>query len=159
MNRRTFLGFAARSGTAALAAICTASVVGAPTVGAAAAPVGPAAALVMGALQAAQGDPTKPATGARSNVPRELTLISEFISGRNANPENFNPYILNIITHTGLQQAAIEPIQYLNLEEGAEAPWQITGFKFDDGYTGVTMSVRPGIYWSDGQPFTGNDIA
>jgi peptide/nickel transport system substrate-binding protein len=159
MNRRTFLGLAARSGTAALAAICTASIVGGPSVAAAAAPLAPTVSLAMGAFQAAQGDPTKPATGARTNVPRELTVISEFISGRNANPENFNPYIANIVLHTGLQQAAVEPIQYLNLELGTELPWQISGAKFDDGFMGVTMTVRPGIHWSDGQPFTGNDIA
>jgi hypothetical protein len=35
-----------------------------------------------------------------------------------SNPEVFNPYIQNIVLHTGLQQAAIEPIQYLNLETG-----------------------------------------
>ncbi len=58
MNRRGLSGIAARSGSAALAAICTASMVGAPTL-AAAAPVAPAVSLVMGALQAAQGDPTQ----------------------------------------------------------------------------------------------------
>ncbi len=100
-----------------------------------------------------------PATGKRAKVSRERTLISEFISGRNANPEVFNPFIVNIVLHTGLQQAAIEPIQYLNLETGKEEPWQIESFKYDDGFMGVTLTVRQGILWSDGMPFGPNDIA
>src|SRR5207244_7954700 len=77
----------------------------------------------------------------------------------NANPEVFNPYIVNIVLHTGLQQAAIEPIQYLNLETGKEEPWQIESFKYDDGFMGVTLTVRQGILWSDGMPFGPTDIA
>jgi peptide/nickel transport system substrate-binding protein len=150
ISRRSFLRLAVRGGTAAVATICAVSLVG-PTMAA-------AAPQHVAALPLAQQMGPK-ASGKRDNVARNRTLIAENISGRNANPENFNPYIVNIVLHTGLQQACIEPVQYLNLELGKELPWQITGFKYDDGFMGVTMSVRQGIYWSDGYPFGGNDIA
>jgi peptide/nickel transport system substrate-binding protein len=148
ISRRSFLRITVLGGTAALAAV---SMVG-PTIAAAA----PQLAVVP---QLAQMQPGPKATGKRDNVARNRTLISEYISGRNANPEVFNPFIANIVKHTGLQQACVEPIQYLNLETGKEEPWQITAFKYDDGFMGVTLSVRSGIYWSDGVPFTPNDIA
>ena len=148
INRRSFLRLAAQGGTAALLAACASAVIVTPTM----------AATQRGAAipQLQQGPP---ATGKRARVARERTLISEFISGRNANPEVFNPFIVNIVLHTGLQQAAIEPIQYLNLETGKEEPWQIEAFKYDDAFMGVTLTVRQGILWSDGMPFGPNDIA
>src|SRR5258707_2902398 len=106
ISRRSFLRLTVAGGTAGLAALCAAALVG-PT--------------VAGATPQQQQGPK--ATGKRDNVARERTLISEYISGRNANPEVFNPFIANIVKHTGLQQACVEPIQYLNLETGKEEPW------------------------------------
>jgi len=148
ISRRSFLRLAAQGGTAALLAACASAVIVAPTM---------AATPHVAAIPELQQGP--PATGKRDKVARERTLISEFISGRNANPEVFNPYIVNIVLHTGLQQICIEPIQYLNLETGKEEPWQIESFKYDDGFMGVTLTVRQGILWSDGVPFGPNDIA
>jgi len=106
-----------------------------------------------------QQQPGPKASGKRDRVARERTVIAEQISGRNPNPEVFNPFIVNIIQHTGLQQAAIEPIQYINMETGKEEPWQIEKYTFDPGFTGVTLTVRPGVMWSDGVPFGPTDIA
>jgi peptide/nickel transport system substrate-binding protein len=147
ISRRSFLRLAAQGGTAALLAACASAI--------SVAPIMAASPRVAAIPQLQQGPP---ATGKRDKVARERTLISEYISGRNANPEVFNPYIQNIVLHTGLQQAAIEPIQYLNLETGKEEPWQIESFKYDDAFMGVTLTVRQGILWSDGMPFGPNDI-
>src|SRR5690348_15667005 len=98
ISRRSFLRLAVRGGTAAVATICAVSLVG-PTIAA-------AAPQHVAALPLAQQMGPK-ASGKRDNVARNRTLIAENISGRNANPENFNPYIVNIVLHTGLQQACI----------------------------------------------------
>ncbi|MDQ6673351.1 MAG: ABC transporter substrate-binding protein [Chloroflexota bacterium] len=151
ISRRSFLRIAGQGGTAALVAVCTAGVMAVPTM---AAPT-----LAPPTLAATAEEQQGPAaTGKRANVARERTVISEYISGRNANPEVYNPFIANIVMHTGLQQACIESIQYLNLETGKEEPWQIESFAYDPGFMGVTMTVRQGVMWSDGMPFTPNDI-
>src|SRR5882672_6700206 len=93
ISRRSFLRIAAQGGTAALLAACTGAMLVAPTMAA--------------AVPLQQQGPK--ATGKRDRVARERTVISEYISGRNANPEVFNPFIANIVKHTGMQQAAVEP--------------------------------------------------
>jgi peptide/nickel transport system substrate-binding protein len=143
ISRRSFLRITAQGGTAALLAVCAGAVLVAPTM----------------AAMPLQQQPGPKATGKRDRVARERTVIAEQISGRNPNPEVFNPFIVNIIMHTGLQQAAVEPIQYINMETGKEEPWQIESYTFDPGFAGVTLKVRQGVMWSDGVPFTPNDIA
>ena len=98
------------------------------------------------------------ATGPRENVPRNRTVIAENISGRNANPEVFNPFSNSMTMHTGSQQLAIESVIYINLQTGQEELWQIDGFEYDEGFNGVEISVRDGVEWSDGTPFTAHDI-
>ena len=77
------------------------------------------------------------ATGPRENVPRNRTVIAENISGRNANPEVFNPFSNSMTMHTGSQQLAIESVIYINLQTGQEELWQIDGFEYDEGFNGV----------------------
>jgi peptide/nickel transport system substrate-binding protein len=149
ITRRDLLRMTARGGTVALAALSVAAVV---SPSALAAPTTVAAPLPRFAQQGPAATPK------RGDVPRTKTLISEFISGRYATPNNFNPYIANLVLHSGLQQACIESVQYINLESGKEEPWQISGYKYDPGFTGVTLSVRPGVMWSDGVPFKPSDI-
>ena len=95
----------------------------------------------------------------RQRAAQTGTLIGENISGRNANPEVFNPFSNSMTMHTGSQQLAIESVIYINLQTGQEELWQIDGFEYDEGFNGVTMSVRDGVEWSDGMPFTAHDIA
>src|SRR5437870_2670674 len=78
ISRRSFLRIVAQGGTVALVAVCAAGMLATPTM--AASP-----------RQVAQQQGL-PATGKRNNVARERTLICEFVSGRNANPEVFNPF-------------------------------------------------------------------
>ena len=104
-------------------------------------------------------EPMMGASGPRGTVPRNRTVIAENISGRNANPEVFNPFSNSMLMHTGSQQLAIESVIYINLQTGKEELWQIDGFEYDDGFEGVTLNVRDGVEWSDGMPFTASDIA
>ena len=104
-------------------------------------------------------EPMMGASGPRGDVPRNRTVIAENLSGRNPNPEVFNPYSNSNQNHGGQHQLALESAMYINLQSGKEEPWQLDGFEYDAGFNGVTMSVRDGIEWSDGMPFTANDIA
>jgi len=94
-----------------------------------------------------------------AEVPREKTLILENIDGRVPNPQNMNPYINGQYLDWGMWQAVAEPLFYYNLESGKLEPWLAeSGTYSDDGKT-VTIKLRSGVKWSDGQPFTAEDVA
>lgn len=91
-------------------------------------------------------------------VPREATVIIENEFGRVAVPDNMNPYIAGQYLDWGMWQATQEALFYLNYETGEVIPWQATGYSFNDDKTEVTINLRDGVKWSDGTPFTANDV-
>ena len=42
---------------------------------------------------------------------------------------------------------------YTNLNTGEIIPWQAESFAYNDTFTAITVKLRKGITWSDGQPF------
>lgn len=92
------------------------------------------------------------------DVPREKTLIIGFEGGPAAAPEQagLNPGAMNSQGH---HQVMIESLYYLNYQTGELIPWlaaeQAT---WNDDFTEVTIPLRDGIKWSDGEPFTAEDI-
>jgi peptide/nickel transport system substrate-binding protein len=51
-----------------------------------------------------------------------------------------------------------EALMYTNLNTGEVIPWQAEEFKYNDTYTSITVKLRKGITWSDGQPFNSGDV-
>jgi peptide/nickel transport system substrate-binding protein len=101
----------------------------------------------------------KPAPpGADTDVPREETLIMAFEGGPVAAPDLANPYITGNRINQGYHQASIESLFYLNYESGEMMPWLGEGYEFNDDLTEVTISLRKGVEWSDGEPFTSEDV-
>jgi peptide/nickel transport system substrate-binding protein len=117
----------------------------------------------MEAPAATGGDVAAPAdTGAvavsTGDIPREKTLIIGFEGGPHAAPEQsgLNPGATNSQGH---HQVMIESLYYLNYQTGELIPWlaaeQAT---WNEDFTVVTIPLRDGIKWSDGEPFTAEDI-
>ena len=88
----------------------------------------------------------------------EQTVIFENIDGRVAIPDNMNPYISGQYLDWGMWQANQESLFYLNYETGETVPWQASGFKYNDDFSGLTINIRDGVKWSDGEPFTAADV-
>ena len=105
--------------------------------------------------------PTPVAAGFK-DVPRSKTLIMAGLGGEHpgafTDVENFNPHAGGI-SRSGLYQAGTEGLFYYNMLTGETIPWLATDFKYDAGFTGVTVNIRPGVEWSDGTPFTAADVA
>jgi peptide/nickel transport system substrate-binding protein len=119
----------------------------------------PAAPATGGAAPAADTGAAAPSTEGVNDVPREKTLIIGFEGGPSPSPENYglNPSSLN---SQGVHQVMVESLYYLNYQDGELVPWLAAGpAEFSDDFTQVTIKLRDGIKWNDGEPMTAEDIA
>ena len=91
-------------------------------------------------------------------VPREKTLIFENIEGRVPDPTNQNPYSNGQYADWGLWQANQECLFYMNFETQELQPWQATGYKYSDDFTELTIYLREGVKWNDGEVFNADDV-
>ena len=97
-----------------------------------------------------------------ADIPRNRTLIMAGLGGEHfggfTDIENFNPHSSGL-SRSGMYQAATEGLFYFNMLTGELIPWLATSYEYDDGYGGVTVNIRDGVEWSDGMPFTAEDVA
>lgn len=93
-----------------------------------------------------------------ASVPREKTLIFENIEGRVSDPGNQNPFSSAQYLDWGLWQANQESLFYLNYETGEIMPWQASGYQFNDDFTELTITLRDGVKWQDGEAFNADDV-
>lgn len=69
---------------------------------------------------------------------------------------NFNPFSANTLGSTST--AIYEPMMIYNKATGELVPWLATAFKWSDDNLSLTFTIRPNVKWSDGQPFTAQDV-
>jgi len=95
--------------------------------------------------------------GPANDVPRNRTLI---VAQKTPYPpgEMWSPYNLG-----GTQQAGIqfffEPLVYGDMLDGHQYPWLAESWEYNADATQLTYHLRQGVKWSDGVPFTANDVA
>ncbi len=69
----------------------------------------------------------------------------------------FNPFNANVTFLAG--GLVYEPLVYVNaLKNGKTTPWLASAYKWSDGNKVLTFTIRPGVKWSDGVPFTAADV-
>lgn len=143
LNRRNFL---------VLSGLTTAGVVATACGGAPAAPAAPAAEAPAAAAPAA-------ATGL-ADVPREKTLVLMFGGDGTqfTDVELGNPYATGASHQIG-SAALWEPLFFYSAFADEEIPWLATGYEYSADFTEATITLREGVEWSDGTPFTANDVA
>jgi peptide/nickel transport system substrate-binding protein len=91
--------------------------------------------------------------------PRERTLIARQLTGRVGTPDNMNLWVGWKWQDRGLQNLADEPLWSVDFATGNI----INGLAADDptynsDFTSLTIPLREGIAWNDGQPFTAADV-
>jgi peptide/nickel transport system substrate-binding protein len=69
---------------------------------------------------------------------------------------NFNPFSASPLGSTG--SAIYEPMMIYNKSTGKLVPWLSTGYTWNTDNTLLTFKIRPNVKWSDGQPFTAQDV-
>lgn len=93
-------------------------------------------------------------------VPREDTfIIAGPSSGQTtfSSPEIANPFLLGADIRTGIK-SMFEPLFYYNVFQDKEIPWLAEGYEFNSENTVVTLNLREGVKWSDGEAFNADDI-
>jgi peptide/nickel transport system substrate-binding protein len=58
----------------------------------------------------------------------------------------------------GLHQFNYEYFFYQNLETGEYIPWLAESYKYSADFTSLSVKLRDGVTWNDGQPFTADDV-
>lgn len=99
-----------------------------------------------------------------TEFPREQTLIVHNPEPAATNPSMFNLWVAggggNV--SNGLQQLMMDTLWYIDPDEGLDGAiynslasdlWQ-----YNDDFTEMTVNLREGITWSDGEPFTADDV-
>jgi peptide/nickel transport system substrate-binding protein len=97
-------------------------------------------------------------TAMAQDADRKKTVIFDIDGGKVLNPDSFNPFIPQRRMDHGWHQAVLEPMFILNYETGKYDPWVAESMSSDDKLTTWTLKLKKGVMWSDGQPYTAQDV-
>ncbi|HSB69679.1 MAG TPA: ABC transporter substrate-binding protein [Candidatus Methylomirabilis sp.] len=94
-------------------------------------------------------------------VPRNRTLILTWIGSREGRWVDFdlwNPYSIGS-NHQNGPGILYEPLAYYSAFGDKEYLWLAEGYKYSPDFKELTIKTRSGIRWSDGAPFSAEDVA
>jgi peptide/nickel transport system substrate-binding protein len=90
-------------------------------------------------------------------TPRNETVVVE--QSPTNTWDSFNPFIPNGEAYNyGLAQFCREYMFYTNFLTGEVTPWLATEYSYNADFTECTLKLNPAVTWSDGQPFTADDV-
>jgi peptide/nickel transport system substrate-binding protein len=119
---------------------------------------------IIGALSlgvAACGSSGSSGSGSGSSVKMGKTLVVES-TPLSPMTDTFNPFSL---TSTGYLTNAVslynEPLFIFNTLNSSQAPIPMlaTGYSWSNGGRTLTLTIRSGVKWNDGKPFSASDVA
>jgi peptide/nickel transport system substrate-binding protein len=70
----------------------------------------------------------------------------------------FNPFVTDNASLSGTRGMIYETLMFFNRETGAIKPWLAVGMSWSSDLTTLSFELRRGVQWSDGQPFTSDDV-
>jgi len=103
--------------------------------------------------------PNETAAAQLGTFPREETLITRILTGRVGTPDNFNQWVGWKWQDRGLQNLADEPLWTVDFATGEIINGAASGDPtYSEDFTTLTVPLREGVTWSDGEPFTAADV-
>jgi peptide/nickel transport system substrate-binding protein len=135
----------------------TAAPTAAPT--AVPAPAKPTTAPAAPTAAPAAAQPTTAPAGALKDVPRtrQLLLAQGGTQGKYLDYDLWNAYALGANHQTG-PNLIHEPLAYYSAFGDKEYLWLATGYDYSPDFKQLTIKLRSGVKWSDGQPFSAEDV-
>ncbi|MFZ1756497.1 MAG: ABC transporter substrate-binding protein, partial [Caldilineaceae bacterium] len=95
---------------------------------------------------------------ADGEVPRNRTMIVADFGPNYSGPEMWSPYNLGG-THQDGVALFHEPLVFADMLDGVQYPWLATSWEYNADATELVYNLRDGVTWSDGEPFTAEDVA
>jgi len=93
------------------------------------------------------------------SFPRRESLIIRQLTGRVGTPDNMNLWVGWKWQDRGLQNLADEPLWSVDFATGEIIPGLAEGDPtYNADFTSVTIPLRQGVIWNDGEPFTADDV-
>jgi peptide/nickel transport system substrate-binding protein len=164
ISRRRALSLIGLGGTVSVLAACAPEAPAAPTPG--------QQAQATGAPAAAAAAPTSAPGAPAANVGRAQTLVLSLSDSVNQFTDAgvMNPFVIGAFRNGW--QFAFEPLYFYDMWhtdqvcgmpnlacQDGEVPWLAESYSYNPDFTELTVKLRQGVFWSDGQPFTTDDIA
>src|SRR5438105_8711212 len=120
--------------------------------------LGASAMLVLGALNPAPLAAASPAADLKEVSRQNTLVVSGFGPGLTeiTDPQNMNPYSLGGLGRVRdiLNKTIYEFLYLYNHNTGEEIPWLAQSYTVAPDLQSVDVTLRNGITWSDGLPFT-----
>jgi peptide/nickel transport system substrate-binding protein len=93
------------------------------------------------------------------SFPRRESLIVRQLTGRVGSPDNMNLWVGWKWQDRGLQNLADEPLWSVDFATGQIIPGLAEGDPtYNADFTSLTIPLRQGVTWNDGEPFTADDV-
>jgi peptide/nickel transport system substrate-binding protein len=93
------------------------------------------------------------------DLPRNETLIADILTGRVGSPTNFNEWVGWKWRDRGMQNLANEPLWSVDFATGEIINGLAAGDPdYNEDFTALTIPLRESVTWSDGEPFTAEDV-
>ena len=87
---------------------------------------------------------------ANANTP--VTIVPNSIGDLQ---RNFNPFPIGVFLSPGV---IYETLVFVNREDNTVKPWLASSYDISSDAKTFTFHLRNGVKWSDGQPFTSDDV-
>jgi peptide/nickel transport system substrate-binding protein len=97
-----------------------------------------------------------------AEVPREQTLVAvrSRQQGKFVDDQSWNPFLPGGgLDHQLGPHMMYEPLAYYSAFEDKTIMWLAEGYDYSDDYKTLTINTRPNVTWSDGEPFSAEDVA
>src|SRR5680860_13730 len=94
-----------------------------------------------------------------AEVPRERTLILRWSgqAGRYVDHELWNGFLV-LSSHQNGLGIFHEPLAYYSAFADETIPWLAESWEYNEDFTELRITLREGITWSDGTPFSSADV-
>ena len=100
------------------------------------------------------------AAGEIKDVPRNRTLVTVRggTDGKHTEHELWSPYVIGSNPQLG-GNIIYEPLAFYSAFADKEIMWLAESYSYSPDYKELTVKTRSGINWSDGKPFSAEDVA